>query len=552
MLVPESKASRLLPENTSDYQQNLYADYHRQLCRCEMELTASQAKTDALRFRPLELESSLSRYAKLFEEAPVGLLVHDSAGEVRECNRQLLEMLGYRRTTWPGGPLTPLVQRESLPAYLEHLRTVRTSFQQVVTEIELRNAIGGSLPVELITTTYPQTGGKSRPLYQTAVVSLSRRQAVQKVLTKTEQDFETLVDTVQAVVWEADARTLDVLWVSRSGQDLLGYRTPQWYETGFWENRLHVDDRDMVCNNLARLAEVGKPMTLEFRMVAADRRVLWIHSTISPRLAHGAVRLFGVGVDITARKEAEEKLKLAHEELQLRVAEQTAELRATVTELEAFSYSISHDMRAPLRAIQGYAHLVLGRFGNEMGELGQDYLRRMMNSAERLDKLIQDVLHYSRVSRTPVVLQPINLEKAIEEVLTELRQLQAPNSEIKVAKPLLPVLGNDIFLTQCISNLVSNGMKFVAPGRSPKLRIWTESAGSQVRIFFEDNGIGISNEDQARIFRIFERIHSANEYEGTGIGLAIVRKAVERMGGSVGVESVPGQGSKFWLQLHRA
>jgi PAS domain S-box-containing protein len=552
MLVPESKASRLLPEPTSDHQQNLYADYHRQLCRCEMELTASQAKTDALRFRALELESSLSRYAKLFEEAPVGLLVHDSAGEVRECNRQLLEMLGYRRTTWPGGPLTPLVQRESLPAYLEHLRTVRTSFQQVVTEIELRNAIGGSLPVELITTTYPQTGGKSRPLYQTAVVSLSRRQAVQKVLTKTEQDFETLVDTVQAVVWEADARTLDVLWVSRSGQDLLGYRTPQWYETGFWENRLHVDDRDMVCNNLARLAEVGTPMTLEFRMVAADRRVLWIHSTISPRLAHGAVRLFGVGVDITARKEAEEKLKLAHEELQLRVAEQTAELRATVTELEAFSYSISHDMRAPLRAIQGYAHLVLGRFGNEMGELGQDYLRRMMNSAERLDKLIQDVLHYSRVSRTPLVLQPINLEKTIEEVLTEHRQLQAPDSEIKVAKPLLPVLGNDIFLTQCISNLVSNGMKFVAPGRSPKLRIWTESAGSQVRIFFEDNGIGISNEDQARIFRIFERIHPANEYEGTGIGLAIVRKAVERMGGSVGVESVPGQGSKFWLQLHRA
>jgi signal transduction histidine kinase len=130
--------------------------------------------------------------------------------------------------------------------------------------------------------------------------------------------------------------------------------------------------------------------------------------------------------------------------------------------------------------------------------------------------------------------------------------LQSSEVTITVESPLLPVLGHEASLTQCVANLLNNALKFVAPGSNPHVRIWTEAVAEDVKCFFEDNGIGISPGNLSRIFGIFQRIHAPSEYEGTGIGLAIVRKSIERMSGTVGVESEPGKGSTFWLQLKAA
>jgi signal transduction histidine kinase len=175
-----------------------------------------------------------------------------------------------------------------------------------------------------------------------------------------------------------------------------------------------------------------------------------------------------------------------------------------------------------------------------------------MASAERLDNLIQDVLQYSRVARVPLELRQIDLEKIVDQVISDYPSLQAPEADIEIQKPLLRVLGHEAFLTQCISNLLSNAVKFVAPGVKPKVTVYTKVYGKEVRLFVEDNGIGISAENQKQIFGIFQRLHPNTTYPGTGIGLAIVQKAVQRMGGRVGVESALGKGSRFWLQLKRA
>jgi signal transduction histidine kinase len=237
------------------------------------------------------------------------------------------------------------------------------------------------------------------------------------------------------------------------------------------------------------------------------------------------------------------------EQLEEKVRERTARLEQTISELEAFSYSMSHDLRAPLRAMRGYSQVLLDDYAASLDGTGQEYLKRILTASERLDRLVQDVLRYSRCAREAIDCVPINLEALVAAVIAEYAPLHAPNAEIVVEKPLLKVCGHEASLTQVISNLLANAVKFVEPGRRPIVKIWTETRGSRVRVFFSDNGIGIAPEHHAKIFRMFERLSAAGEYEGTGIGLAIVAKAVERMGGDVSVESEPGRGATFWIEL---
>jgi signal transduction histidine kinase len=236
-------------------------------------------------------------------------------------------------------------------------------------------------------------------------------------------------------------------------------------------------------------------------------------------------------------------------ELEKRVEERTAKLAETISELEAFSYSVSHDLRGPLRTMQGYSHYLIEDAGPALDATCRHYVERIASSAARLDALVQDILAYSRVARAEIRTESIDLAKLINDIIEQYPGFQRPLAEITLREPLQRVLGHEASLTQCISNLLGNAIKFVAPGVVPSIEIWTEPKQGKVRVWFKDNGIGIDPEMQPKIFKMFEKVHANGHYEGTGIGLAIVRKAVERMCGEVGVESRPGAGSKFWLEL---
>lgn len=249
-----------------------------------------------------------------------------------------------------------------------------------------------------------------------------------------------------------------------------------------------------------------------------------------------------------ARKKAEEDLRRAQEQLELRVAERAVKLSEAVAQLEEFSYTVSHDFRAPLRGMQAYSKVLLEELSEVLATKPDaiEYLQRIAQNAARMDKMVLDVLTFSRVARAELRLEPVSIDKLIRDLVEHYPSMRPPNAEIEIAL-LLDVLAHESSLTQVLSNLLTNAVKFVAPGIMPKIRIWSEQRGHEVRIWVEDNGIGIDPKYHHRLFRMFERIHPDPNYEGTGVGLAIVLKAAERMNGTVGVESNGQGGAKFWI-----
>ncbi|HYG22561.1 MAG TPA: PAS domain S-box protein [Verrucomicrobiae bacterium] len=239
----------------------------------------------------------------------------------------------------------------------------------------------------------------------------------------------------------------------------------------------------------------------------------------------------------------------AREILERTVSERTASLREAVEQMEEFSYSVSHDLRAPLRAMHAYAGVLLEDYGNHLDDIARGYLQKIQRSTDRMNRLTQDVLAYSRIARSHVQPERVELERLVRDVIYQHTSLQPPAADIEIVDPLPAVLGHEITLGQCVSNLLNNGVKFVASGVKPRVRIRSERAGKNVRVWFEDNGIGVNPEHQQRIFNMFEQVHPPGKFEGTGIGLTIVRKAMEKMGGKVGVESDGVNGSRFWIEL---
>jgi len=438
---------------------------------------------------------------------------------------------------------------------------------------------GRELHVESSVTVIRAGDGSPRGLIA-VIRDCTERKRAEADLRQREHFLQRVTDVTPGVIQVFDLEKRCCVFANRSVAGILGY-TPEEIAAladNVMPTLMHPDDMARFPAHLERVRALRDDEIADFehRMRGPAGEWQWFHSrdAVFARDAAGAVcMLIGTAIEITQRKRNEAELQSVNAELETRVAERTAKLQELVGELEHFSYTLTHDLRAPLRGMQGFSELMGEALTGGHEQEAQRFLRRIQTSASRMDLLITDALNYSRAVRQELPLAPVDAGALLRGMLDSYPEFQPSKAQIEIEGEIPLVMGNEAGLTQCFSNLLGNAVKFVQPGQQPQIRIWAErredaekrtrgdseshlrpvplpqrrGPSAWVRIWVEDKGVGIPGVFLPRVFEMFSRGHNA--YEGTGIGLALVRKAVGQMGGKAGVESEEGRGSRFWLEL---
>jgi PAS domain S-box-containing protein len=339
-----------------------------------------------------------------------------------------------------------------------------------------------------------------------------------------------------------------VLYVSENVSQF-GY-TPRELVSGEvpYSALVHPDDLARVAQEVkGHSAAARESFTQEYRILTRGGQVRWIDDrTTVIRNDAGAVTGYqGIVVDITERTRAEAEIRRLNERLEQRVRERTAELESAVKELEAFAYSVSHDLRAPLRAMSGFASILLQDFAKELPEEASRHLATINGTSRQMGQLIDDLLRFSRLNRQPVVLQSCDMDAAAREALHGLAEERAGRAVEVVIGALAPCRGDVGLLKQVWVNLLSNALKYTRRAAAARIEIGCRRDAGELVYFVKDNGAGFDMRYVDKLFGVFQRLHTDSEFEGTGIGLAIVKRIVSRHGGRVWAHSVLGEGAEF-------
>jgi PAS domain S-box-containing protein len=381
---------------------------------------------------------------------------------------------------------------------------------------------------------------------------ISERRRNQQALRAVNQTLRTIIDSSPLAIVTLDERG-DVTSWNAAAEQMFGYSSLEVVGKPLPmvppDRRSTLDENNrklMAGQRLAAMEVVGLRKSGERIEVG-----LWAAPLTDERgRVAGTLRLYA---DISARKHAEEEVRQLNIHLEHRVRERTARLEETNEELQAFSYTVSHDLRQPLRSLQQLAKGLLENKTEALDEQTRGDTARIVGAAARMDRQIADLLEYSRVSRSELKSEPVSLVLIIHEMLGRLERDPAfKDARITVREPLGWVLAHRLTLQRVIFNVLTNAITFVAPGKSPSVTIWSEQTDQIVRLCIQDNGIGIDIEDRERIFQVFERLPAADHYPGIGVGLTVARRGVQRMGGTITYAPAPGGGTLFTIELPRA
>jgi PAS domain S-box-containing protein len=494
-------------------------------------------------------EEALSRIAAVVESSDDAIISKTLDGIIMSWNKGAERIFGYKAEEIVGKSILLLIpsnlQNEE-PRIIERLKK-----GERIEHYETIRVTKGGRSVDISLTVSPVKDNRGKVIGASKIArDITEDKKRLEALRESEVRFRTMADAAPMLIWESGIDGL-CNYFNQTWLDFVGRKSEQELGNG-WREGLHPEDSARYLQLYSSSFDARIPFEMEYRLRHRLGEYRWILVKGTPRFGpKGTFQGYiGACVDITESVQARRTLADSRKELERLVGERTTSLQEAVNQMEEFSYSVSHDLRAPLRAMQGYATAVLEDYrGKVLDGEAEDYLQRIVTAGARMDRLTRDVLVYSKIPRTDLQLHVVTLDKLVSDIAQQFRQAKTRDVEISVETPLLPVLGNESFLAQAISNLVDNAVKFTLPSPIPRIRVWTEQTQGQVRLWVEDNGIGVKPEHQKRIWGMFERVHPQTKFEGTGIGLAIVRKTIERMNGTVGVISDGVTGSKFWIQL---
>ncbi len=471
--------------------------------------------------------------------ADEGVIVCDDAGRIIEVNERACALTGYDAEELLARGFCVLATRLDPTGAGRCLETLQGDATLVV-QTDLRRKDGTARPVSL------RLSSSSTPGRRQAVVRLRHRGRAAEVLPQDESFVHAVLDASECIVVVLDRRGRIVLW-NRTCERIFGHT--------------FADVRGKAFRDVLRAPVDFGPGAGEADWVTRGgdrRRIAW---TLRALEQHGDPPRYMVltGTDRTGLGSPDptrtaEEMRRHNAELEERVRRRTSELEAAFGEMEAFTHAVAHDLRAPVRALHGLSDLLLEDFSSQpLDSEGRGYLQRMRDISEQMDRLMVDLLTYSRLSHEEIPKEPVEtLSLVCETLMLMTETLKHRNAHIDIEEGGAMVLANRALLSQMVINLIGNAVKFVGPGITPHIRIFAERRPGWVRLSVGDNGIGIAPEYLERVFGVFQRLNRQEDYPGNGLGLALVRRAALRMGGRVGVDSTPGKGSTFWIELPEA
>ena len=496
-----------------------------------------------------ESQESAAKYRGLLEAAPDAMVVVDGAGEIVLLNAQAERQFGYRRDELVGQQVKVIIPEgfaERLIA--DDLRsTADALLQQIGMGIELfgRREDGTEFPIEIMLSPLESAEGI---LITAAIRDISARKAAEEALRVALGNFQDLVDADIVGVFFArqDGR---VFYANDYFLDLLGY-TREELEHGEvdWRAMTPPEWLQLTDRALDELREQGssKPFEKEYMRRDGSRVPVFLADT---RLAGPGANIAAFVLDISERKRGEDELLALNAELEGRVKTRTAALEAANREMEAFSYPVSHDLRAPLRSIDAFSQILLREHAAGLDPEARRVLDIVVHNAQHMGQLIDDLLTLSRIGRKNLDRTPVDMEPLARSVVEELQAAQPGRTVEFDIGPLASAFGDAGLLRQVWVNLFDNAVKFTGPVQLAKVEVRCEPGPRECRFTVRDNGVGFDPRYSDKLFQPFQRLHQTSEFEGTGIGLAIVARIVRRLGGEVWADGAPGEGATFGFSL---
>lgn len=529
---------------------SMTAQLQQSLVSLELQVLEVSRAEEALRQANATLRMSEQKYREVFNATSDALFIHDEAVRVLDVNDQMCKMFGCDRKRALELQVTDFSQGSPPYSQAEAVEWVRRAKQEGPQVYEwLSRRSNGELFWTEVALHASVIAGEKRVI--ASVRDITERKKVEQALREEEEKLRQITSSLREVVWLRDAKTRQVLYVNPALEVITGQTLESFYENrGSMLEAVHPNDYERVKKALDE-RDQRSTIEQEHRIIRLDGKVRWVSSRSVPVLneAGEVYRLAAIMEDITDRKLAEEEIRRLNEQLERRVLERTQQLQTANKELEAFAYSVSHDLRAPLRTIHGFTQILLEDHASALDEDGKNVCATIQAGVSRMGTLIDDLLTFSRLGRAEMKTSLVDMGALADSVYQSLAVSEKPGGVDFHLEPLPKAYVDANLMRQVWENLISNALKFSRYRQPAVIEIGSRQDDREVTYWVKDNGAGFDMRYVGKLFGVFQRLHSESEFEGIGAGLAIVQRIVQRHGGRVWAVGEVDHGATFFFAL---